>query len=122
MILSWIVAGAYAAMYTIAILITKFKATERLSNFRERQKSMKKGLIQHQQNISSNQGTLTQSPETNKTPPKPPKRKTSDTSADLTQLHQQLHTSVPYGAPISNYECFLAILHSIDAGMCVTPH
>ncbi len=38
-------------------------------------------------------------------------------SVDLTQLHQQLHTSVPYGAPVSNWECFIAILHSLDGGI-----
>ena len=129
MIYSWITALVYALVYSIAVLYTKYKATSRLTQHKRRRSSIKKGLIQHQQNLTPNPARIDEENPTNPTnAPTTPNittpdhgRRLSESSqlgtVDLTQLHQQLYTSVPYGAPVSNWECFIAILHSLDAGI-----
>ena len=129
MIISWIFALTYFSIYSIAILVTKYKATARLTSHKRRRSSIKKGLIAHQQNLTLDEARIDEENPTNPTKPpttpnKPQTDKTlnsrrgseSSQTVDLTQLHQQLYTSVPYGAPVSNWECFIAILHSLDAG------
>ncbi len=128
---SWMVALIYALVYTIAILLTKYKATQRrkfLLEQKERKSTMKNGLIQNKQNLTPNPGRIdeenpTNPPITNNTSNQAEKNNhRKSESVDLTQLHQQLHTSVPYGAPVSNWECFIAILHSLDAGILISLH
>ncbi len=136
---SWMIAFIYTLVYTIAILLTKYKATQRrkfLLEQKERKSTMKNGLIQNQPNLTPNPGRIdeenpTNPPTTNNTSNQSETNKINSNSSpntkknnhrmsesvDLTQLHQQLHTSVPYGAPVSNWECFIAILHSLDAGI-----
>eukprot|EP01084_Bolivina_argentea_P197857 338966_1 len=36
---------------------------------------------------------------------------------DLSELHQKRSTSMPFGAPVSKWETFVAILHSLDSGL-----
>eukprot|EP01084_Bolivina_argentea_P075107 136181_1 len=129
---SWMVAFIYALVYTIAIIFTKYKATQRrkfLMEQKERKSNMKKGLIQNQQNLTPNPGRIDEENPTNPTTSNQSENTKTENkkkllnghrmseSVDLTQLHQQLHTSVPYGAPVSNWECFIAILHSLDGGI-----
>eukprot|EP01084_Bolivina_argentea_P075105 136179_1 len=129
---SWMVAFIYALVYTIAIIFTKYKATQRrkfLMEQKERKSNMKKGLIQNQQNLTPNPGRIDEENPTNPTTSNQSENTKTENkkkllnghrmseSVDLTQLHQQLHTSVPYGAPVSNWECFIAILHSLDGGL-----
>ena len=125
--ISWIVALIYFLIYSIAIILTKYKATARLAQHKRRRSSIKKSLIQYQQNLTPNPARIDEKNPTNPTkapstpqlttPPDYNRRVSESGTVDLTQLHQQLYTSVPYGAPVSNYEIVIAILHSADAGM-----
>ena len=134
MFLSWFVAAAYSLIYIVAILITRYKATQRLhrhKSHRRSRSSMRNGLIAHQQNMTPNETRIDELTTTD--PPTAPPVAThkagnsgsirrnhghqNSESVDLGTLHQQIHTSVPYGAPISDYECFIAMLHSVDAGI-----
>ena len=126
MIYSVIVALIYSLLYSIAILFTKYKANQRLNEHKRRKSTIRSGLIAHQQNMSTNEARIDELHPTNPTKPPTTPNKVANTtnnkrrlseSVDLTQLNQQLYTSVPYGAPVSNWECSIAILHSVDAGL-----
>jgi len=87
---------------------------------------MRNGLIAHQQNLTPNDARIDELTTSNPTsPPTIPPDKAgarrghgnqNSESIDLGTLHQQIHTSKPYGAPVSDWECFIAMLHSVDAG------
>ena len=137
MFFSWFVAGSYSLIYIVAICVTKYKATQRLhhhkSSHHRKKSSIRNGLIAHQQNMTPNDATIDELTTTNPTSPPtiPPTHKVGNSgsihrkhghaiqnseSIDLGTLHQQIHTSVPYGNPVSDWECFIAMLHSVDAG------
>ena len=130
---SWLFALAYTAIYSIAIFVVKYKAKQRLNDHKTRKNSMKKGLMAHQHHQPPNQGKINEDAITNpdyppnttstqKTTTTKPNRRLSESSntIDLSTLHHKVSTSMPYGAPVSNWETFVAILHSLDSGIkCV---
>eukprot|EP00485_Elphidium_margaritaceum_P007570 CAMPEP_0202692052 /NCGR_PEP_ID=MMETSP1385-20130828/6543_1 /ASSEMBLY_ACC=CAM_ASM_000861 /TAXON_ID=933848 /ORGANISM="Elphidium margaritaceum" /LENGTH=1172 /DNA_ID=CAMNT_0049347525 /DNA_START=87 /DNA_END=3605 /DNA_ORIENTATION=- len=131
MFYSWLTAVLYTLVYTVAVLLTKHKATQRMEDHKRNRSSMQKGLIQHQQDLTPNFTPNDNNNATNNTTSTKPtlssttnsnseataNKKPASENMDLSQLHQRNTTSSPYGAPISNYECGIAVLHSLDAGL-----